>query len=47
MFIGKDDVREFAATESEAHKVFKNFIETRLNALAHARIFSKFIFMSV
>ena len=32
VFIGKDDVREFAATEAEANKVFKNFIETRLNA---------------
>jgi deoxyribodipyrimidine photolyase-related protein len=32
VFIGKDDVREFAATEVEANKVFKNFIETRLHA---------------
>ena len=32
VFIGKDEKREFAATEAEANKVFKNFIETRLNA---------------
>jgi deoxyribodipyrimidine photolyase-related protein len=31
VFVGKDDKREFAATVSETKKVFKNFIETRLN----------------
>jgi len=31
VFVGKDEKREFAATVSETKKVFKNFIETRLN----------------